>query len=123
MTRFNTSIFVCFPKNALAEFYAIERESNSLTRNSSESCLADFSIQVLFPQIFARREASHLFEEAGEMMGIIEAQEARGLADVVAVHEQALGLVDDIVVDVADGRSSCRLVDDVAEITWRISQF
>ena len=76
----------------------------------------------LFPQILARCEASHLLEEAGEMMGKIEAKEARGLADVVTVHEQALGLVDDIVVDVADGRSSCRLVDDVAEITRRISQ-
>ena len=89
----------------------------------SKPWLADFSIQVLFPQILARRESSHLFEEAGEMMGKIETQEARGLADVVAVHEQALGLVDDIIVDVADGRSSCRLVDDVAEITRRISQF
>ena len=56
------------------------------------------------------------------MMREIEAKEARGLADVVAVHEQALGLVDDVIVDVADGRSSCRLVDDVAEITRRISQ-
>ena len=57
------------------------------------------------------------------MMGIIEAKEARGLADVVTVHEQALSLVDDIVVDVADGRAACRLVDDVAEITRRIGQF
>ena len=56
------------------------------------------------------------------MMGKIEAQEARGLADVVTVHEQALGLVDDVVVDVTDGCSPCRLVDNVAEITWRISQ-
>ena len=56
------------------------------------------------------------------MMGKIEAEEARGLADVVTVHEQALGLVDDIVVDVADGHSTCRLVDDVAEITRRIGQ-
>ena len=56
------------------------------------------------------------------MMGKTESEEARGLADVVAVHEQALGLVDDIIVDVADGGSSCRLVDDVAEITRRISQ-
>ena len=88
----------------------------------SESWLTDFSIHILFPQILARREASHLFEEAGEMMGKIEAQEARGLADVVTVHEQAFGLVDDIVVDVADGRSSCSLLDNVAEITWRIGQ-
>ena len=77
----------------------------------------------LFPQILARREPRYLLEEAGEMMGKIEAQEARGFADVVAVHEQALGLVDDIVVDVADGRAACRLVDDVAEITRRIGQF
>ena len=88
----------------------------------SESWLTDFSIHVLSPQILARREPSHLLEEAGEMMREIEAEEARSLADVVTVHEQALGLVDDIVVDVADGRSTCRLVDDVAEITRRISQ-
>ena len=80
------------------------------------------SVIVLFPQIFAWCEAGHLFEEAGEMMGKIETEKARGFADVVTVHEQALGLVDDIVVDVTDGRSSCRLVDNVAEITRRISQ-
>jgi len=56
------------------------------------------------------------------MMWKIEAQEARGLADVVAIHEQALSLIDDIVVDVADGRATCRLVDNIAEITWRIGQ-
>ena len=56
------------------------------------------------------------------MMGIIEAQEARGLTDIVTVHEQAFGLVDDVIVDVADGRAACRLVDDVAEITRRIGQ-
>ena len=51
------------------------------------------------------------------MMGKIEAKEARGLADVVAVHEQTLGLVDDVIVDITDGRSSCGFVDNVAEIT------
>ena len=56
------------------------------------------------------------------MMGKIETEEARGLADVVTIHEQALGLVDDVIVDVADGRSPCRLVDDVAEISRRIGQ-
>ena len=85
-----------------------------------KTCLADFSIQVLFPQILARRESSHLFEEAGEMMGKIEAKKPRGFADVVTVHEQALGLVDDVIVDVADGRAACRLVDNITEITWRI---
>lgn len=57
------------------------------------------------------------------MMGKIEAKEPRSLANVVTVHEQALGLVDDVVMDVTDGRSTCRLVDDVAEITRRIGQF
>ena len=56
------------------------------------------------------------------MMGKIEAKEARGLTDVVTVHEQALGLVDNVIVDVTDGRSSCGFVDDVAEISRRISQ-
>ena len=88
----------------------------------AKAWLADFSIQVLFPQILTRREPRHLLEEASEMMGEIKAQEARGLADVVTAHEQALGLVDDIVVNVADGRSTCRLVDNITEITWRISQ-
>ena len=84
--------------------------------------VADFSIQVLFPQILARRESSHLFEEAGEMMGKIEAKKPRGFADVVTVHEQALGLVDDIIVDITDSRSSCGFVDNIAKITRRISQ-
>ena len=57
------------------------------------------------------------------MMGKIEAKEPRSLADVVTVHQQALGLVDDVVMDVTDGRAACRLVDDVAEITRRIGQF
>ena len=95
---------------------------NRVSTIQANTWLADFSIQVLFPQILARREASHLFEQTGEMMGKIEAQEARGLADVVAVHEQALSLVDDVIVDVADSRAACRLVDDVAEITRRIGQ-
>ena len=56
------------------------------------------------------------------MMGKIEAEEARGLADVVTVHEQAFGLIDDIIMNVTDGRSTCRLVDNIAEITRRISQ-
>ena len=55
-------------------------------------------------------------------MGKIEAEKPRGLTDVVTVHEQALGLVDDVIVDITDGRSSCGLVDDVAEITRRIGQ-
>ena len=55
-------------------------------------------------------------------MGKIEAEESRGLADVVTVHEQALGLVDDVVMDVTDGRSSRGFVDNIAKITRRIGQ-
>ena len=50
------------------------------------------------------------------MMGKIETEQARGLADIVPLHEQALGLIDDIVVDVANGRSARCLTDDIAEI-------
>ena len=57
------------------------------------------------------------------MMGEVEAEEAGGLADVVAVHQQALSLIDDVVVDVADSRATCCLVNNVAEITGRIGQF
>ena len=106
----------------VAKFPHKQRNCVKHSTTQAKTCLADFSIQVLFPQILARREASHLLEEAGEMMGKIEAEEARGLTDIVTVHEQALGLVDDIVVDVADGCSPCRLVDNVAEITRRICQ-
>ena len=105
----------------------VRHQNHQLQR--CELCQVVFEIIIqytlstqLFPQILARCKSSHFFEESSEMMGKIEAEEARGLADVVTVHEQALGLVDDIVVDIADGRSSCRLVDDVAEITRRISQ-
>ena len=50
------------------------------------------------------------------MIGKFEAEEVRGFADVVTVHQQALGLVDDVVVDVSDGCAACGLVDDVAEV-------
>lgn len=57
------------------------------------------------------------------MVGKVEAEEAGGLADVVAVHQQALCLVNDVIVDVADGRATRCLVNDVAEVTRRIGQF
>ena len=76
----------------------------------------------LFPQKLAGREACGALEKAGEMVGEIEAKQARGLADVVALHEQTLGLIDDVVVDVAYSCATSCLVDDIAEITWRIGQ-
>lgn len=56
------------------------------------------------------------------MMGEIEAEQARGFADVVALHEQTLGLIDDVVVDIADGCAACGLVNHIAKISSRISQ-
>ena len=77
----------------------------------------------LFPQKLAGREACDALEKAGEMMREIEAKQARGLADVVALHEQTLGLIDDVVVDIADGCATCGLAYEVAEIARRIGQF
>ena len=77
----------------------------------------------LFPQKLAGREACGALEKAGEMMREIEAEQARGLADVVALHEQTLGLIDDVVVDIADGCAACGLADEVAKIARRIGQF
>ena len=57
------------------------------------------------------------------MVRKIETEEARCLADFVPLHQQTLGLIDDIVVDVADCCATRCLVDDVTEIAWRICQF
>ena len=70
----------------------------------------------IFPQKLAGREACYAFEEAGEMMGIVEAEQAGCLADVVPFHQQTLCLVDDVIVDVADGSSARGLVNYVAEV-------
>ena len=77
----------------------------------------------LFPQELAGCNAGYPLEEAGEVVREVKAQHAGGLVDVVALHQQALGLVDDVVVDVADGRTASCLVDEVSEITGRIGQF
>ena len=51
------------------------------------------------------------------MMWEVETEQARGLADVVTLHEQALGLIDDVVVDVANGSTTRGFVDEVAKVT------
>ena len=71
---------------------------------------------------FAGCESCYLLEEAGEMIGKFEAEEVGGLADVMSVHQQALGLIDDIIVDVSDGCATCGLVDDVAKIARGIGK-
>ena len=81
-----------------------------------------FLIWILFPQKLTGCEACDALEEAGEMVREVEAEQARGLADVVSLHQQALGLVDDVVVNVANGRSTRGFMDDVAKVARRISQ-
>ena len=61
-------------------------------------------------------------EQAGEMVREVETKQAGGLADVMTLHQQTFRLIDDVMVDVANGRASCGLVDDVAKIAGRIGQ-
>ena len=55
-------------------------------------------------------------------MGEVETQQARGLADVMALHQQTFRLIDDVVMDISDGRAARCLVDDVAKVTGRVGQ-
>ena len=57
------------------------------------------------------------------MMREIETEQAGGLVDVVALHQQTFRLIYYIIVDVADGRAARGLVDEIAEIAGRIGQF
>ena len=74
----------------------------------------------MFPQELARRKSCDALEKPREMVREVEPQQARSLADIVALHQQTLGLIDDIVVYVANGRPSRSLSDDVAKIAWRV---
>ena len=57
------------------------------------------------------------------MMWEVEAEQTGGLADVMALHEQTFGLIDDIIVDVANGCSTGGFVDEVTKIARGIGQF
>ena len=72
----------------------------------------------LFPQKLTGRKTGDSLKETGEMVRKIETQQAGSLADVMTLHQQTFRLVYNIVVDVADGRSTRCLVDDVTKITW-----
>ena len=56
------------------------------------------------------------------MVGEIESEQARGLADVVTLHQQTFRLIDDIIMYVANGCAACCLMDDVAKVAGRIGQ-
>ena len=57
------------------------------------------------------------------MMGEVETQQARGLADVMTLHQQTFRLIDYIVMYVANGCATRGFMDDVAKVTGRVSQF
>ena len=52
-------------------------------------------------------------------MGKVEAEQAGGFADVMTLHQQIFRLIDDVVVDVADGCAARGFVDDVAKVARR----
>ena len=76
----------------------------------------------LLPYKLTGRKARNALEKACEMMWEVEAEQTRGLADVMALHEQTFGLVDDIIVDVANGCSAGGFVDEVAKVARGVSQ-
>ena len=55
-------------------------------------------------------------------MGKIETQQAGSLADVMTLHQQTFRLIDDIMMDVTDGCTTCNLMNQIAEITGRVGQ-
>ena len=79
-------------------------------------------LKRLFSYKLAGSEPRDALEETREMVREVETEQAGCLADVVTLHQQTFRLIDNIVVDVADGRTARCLMDDVAKVTWRIGQ-
>ena len=51
------------------------------------------------------------------MVREVEAEQTGSFADVMSLHQQTLRLVDDVVMEIADGCAARGLVNDVAEVT------
>ena len=72
-------------------------------------CIAE-SREVLIrrssPQEIGRRNPRYFLEETGEVVRELEAQEVRGFAYVMAVHQEILTLFNHKNVDVTDGRAT-----------------
>ena len=68
-------------------------------------------------QEFRRRQASDLLEQAAEMVGIVEAQKVRHFAHAQTFHQEILGLANHEIVYIADGGSSCGMVNQITEVT------
>ena len=52
------------------------------------------------------------------MVGEIEAEKARSLVDVMALHQQTFSLVDDVVMDISDGCATCGFANYVTKVAW-----
>ena len=72
---------------------------------------------LLNSQELGRRKAGQFLEDSREMVGVLESQLARSLADVIPAYQKVLAFVYDIGVNVTDGRTACRLVDQLPEMT------
>ena len=57
------------------------------------------------------------------MVREVKTKQAGSLTDVMTLHQQTFRLIDNIVVDVANGSATSCFVDNIAKITRRVSQF
>ena len=67
--------------------------------------------------VLARSDTGFILEHACEVMRVIEAQHIRRFADTTAAHEDVFCDSDDVRLDIFLGGRTCRLFDQVAEIT------
>ena len=67
--------------------------------------------------VFSRGDAGFVFEHAGEMMRVIEAEHVSRLADAAAAHEDVFRQTNDVRLDIILGRRTRCLFDQVPEIT------
>ena len=51
------------------------------------------------------------------MVGIVEAQKVRHFAHAQTIHQEILGLANHEIVYIADGGSSCGMVNQIPEVT------
>ena len=62
-------------------------------------------------------DAGFVFEHAGEMMRVIEAEHVCRFADTAAAHEDILRQPDDVGLNIFLGGRTSRLLYQIAEIT------
>ena len=77
----------------------------------------EYSLLILLLSIFFWRHSRKLFEEAGEVLGILEAESVGNLRDTLrGVEEQLLAQREDMLLDIILCRHSRLLTDEVAKV-------